>query len=123
MEQKQDGAGQGERPRGSGRALAGIAEFLLARIADDEKNCGAYLTIYPGDTHPVSVLFRRVMDECAAKRAILGMHRNMPSPFIDGLCTTCAETGPGAQAFPCGTVKAIAAVYSDHADYRQEWAA
>lgn len=104
--------------------MMGIQEFLLARIEQDER---AAMKLAETDNRPVLSLAitvnhpQRILAECAAKRAILGMHRNMPSPFEEGLCAVCAETGPDAQAFPCDTIKALAAVYSDHPAYQEEW--
>lgn len=66
----------------------------------------------------------RVLAECAAKRAIIRGHRRVADLYEDALgdtCTACFSSGPDAQAFPCATVRALAAVYADHADYRDEW--
>lgn len=100
-----------------------ITEFLLARIAEDEEEaarmgCTEYYDGGWSIEHEIHI--RR---ECAAKRAIIGMHRKSPSPFDEGLCAMCAEAGANGQAYPCDTIKVLAAIYSDHPDYRQEWAA
>lgn len=119
-----------------------ITEFLLARIAEDEAVAGevrewdaahypdlarefhsqleAYSYGYDNDPM-ISAHPSRIFAECAAKRSLVEMHRNMPSPFEDGLCAMCAETGANAQAYPCDTIKALAVVYSDHPDYQDEW--
>lgn len=67
----------------------------------------------------------RILAECAAKRAILNIHTDR-----DGDCSRCSDyawfavlDGGDHETYPCPTVKAIAAVYSDHPDYRKEWAA
>jgi hypothetical protein len=72
----------------------------------------------------------RVLREVAAKRAILAEH----GPANGGrdadrcrVCTAIAHTGMGhadARRFraPCPTLLFLAAVYSDHPDYRAEWA-
>lgn len=46
-----------------------ITDFLLERITEDEANAGRYVSIFPdGDMSP---LFRRILAECEAKRAIV----------------------------------------------------
>lgn len=74
----------------------------------------------------------RVLAECAAKRVVIEAH---PPYYADPnydrsdvLCGTCGLEPeeecypPGAVEYPCPTLKALAAVYKDHPDYRQEWA-
>jgi hypothetical protein len=65
----------------------------------------------------------RVLREVAAGRAILAVHAQLNDSIW---CQTC---DPGADPFgdsdawyPCRTLRAVAAVWSDHADYRAEWA-
>ena len=72
----------------------------------------------------------RVLRDVEAKRAILAEH----GPANGGrdadrcrVCTAITHTGAGhtdARRFraPCPTLLFLAAVYSDHPDYRQEWA-
>jgi hypothetical protein len=67
----------------------------------------------------------RVLAECAAKRAIIGGHegrRDLYGGRDAYLCEMCTEAGPNAQGWPCATLKALAAVYSDHPDYDKDWA-
>ena len=75
----------------------------------------------------------RVLREVAAKRAIVAAHQPMEALYggwrIDktwqerGLvCTTCGfDDSESGVAWPCLTIRSLAAVYSDHDDYRQEW--
>ena len=71
----------------------------------------------------------RVLREVAAKRAILAEHgpaNGGRDPDRCRVCTAIAPTGMGhtdARRFraPCPTLLFLAAVYSDHPDYRQEW--
>lgn len=73
----------------------------------------------------------RVLAECAAKRQIVELHQ--PD---DDKCSVCsheidyASDGYGGEYYenrrtgddwPCATLRAIAAVYSDHPDYREDW--
>lgn len=69
----------------------------------------------------------RVLREVAAKRAILDRH--MPhQPAFGGLaCNWCSEDVDdrpqiAKESWPCPDVRSLAAVWSDHQDYRQEWA-
>ena len=58
----------------------------------------------------------RVLREVEAKRAILRWHPSERMRYIDASrCPQCELT------WPCPTVRLIAAVYSDHPDYRDEW--
>lgn len=74
----------------------------------------------------------RVLAECAAKRRIVELHQ--PD---DDKCSVCsheigyASDGYGGEYYenqrtgndwPCATLRALTAVYSDHPDYRQDWA-
>lgn len=97
-----------------------IAEFLLARIAEDEM-VATVLCASPADL--------RILRECAAKRAILKEHE-LSLDMRDPYCDTCAEwwhaelgEGPPMVPYPCPTTKALATVYSDHPDYKHEWKA
>ena len=56
----------------------------------------------------------RVLREVAAKRAILAEHAAGADP--------CDVHDASLRTIPCDTVLHIAAVWSDHDDYRQEWA-
>lgn len=56
----------------------------------------------------------RVLAECAAKRAIIAECR--PGTLDD------LDVGEDDQPAPMWVARALAAVYKDHPDYRQEWA-
>ncbi|AYR00918.1 hypothetical protein PP636_gp55 [Arthrobacter phage Hestia] len=56
----------------------------------------------------------RVLAECAAKRAIAGLHKVGADQ--------CDEHNAMFESIPCSTIRALAAVYKDHPDYQQEWA-
>jgi hypothetical protein len=105
-----------------------ITEFLEARIAEDEAQAHNVLvfrmnprTNMPGN----QAIPARVRAECAAKRAILGIHKDR-----EGDCEQCSDYGWFAvldgpmdhEEFPCPTIRAITTIYKDHPDYRQEWA-
>lgn len=122
-----------------------ITEFLLARIADDEAGAGAIPHDRPwlvGLTDP-----RRIRRECAAKRRIVeqasatptcGGHdpefyahfeaeygftpaRHLPEEYAAGCdgCAAAESVGIQDQTY----LRALATIYADHPDYREEWAA
>lgn len=96
-----------------------LTEFLLARIAEDEQmaNEGVDAGRCTCRPNPRSLLRRidvhhpqcalRVLAECEAKRRIVA---------------DCAEyEGPETDGLSWRTLHAIALVYADHPDYRDEW--
>lgn len=71
----------------------------------------------------------RVLAECAAKRAILGLHGPVKDDgWLSGSahdylwCGSCGSIDDSPEPHPCDTLKALAAIYADHPDYQQEWA-
>lgn len=109
------------RTRKDGSVPLTITEFLEARIAEDEERA-TYVLKY-GDW---GGLFKppRVLAECAAKRAIIaqadeatGLDMSVDNERLVGRRDMAEEPY-------CGDVilSALAAVYKDHPDYRQEWA-
>ena len=74
----------------------------------------------------------RALREVAAKRAILAAHGPDPIDKFGGIakprCLVCLAGRDGyeelwvADSWPCLTLRLLAAVYSDHPDYQQEWA-
>lgn len=58
----------------------------------------------------------RVLAECKAKRRVIGQHpHELNADDTVRRCSTCRGEGL------CGTLRALAAVYADHPDYRPEW--
>ena len=113
-----------------------ITEFLEARIAEDEKWAQQEDTDYADTTllptydseNQANWSTPRVLAECAAKRAIIAEHGRDDHSTAD-YCETCAEwwksevgEGPPGVAWPCPSLRAIAAVYADHPNYDPEWA-
>jgi hypothetical protein len=107
-----------------------LAEFLHARIAEDEQwvggqplgRWGCVMDSYPPTYPPWTPdnLFR-VLAECAAKRQIIELHG-----LNDGtdwpVCLVCCDSaGYEAELYPCATLRLLAVPYADHPDYRQEW--
>ena len=93
----------------------------LGDLAWGEEHCECGLAMRKG----------RVLREVAAKRAILALHPiaseeiwtrdddDHPVKVREYDCYRCGWVPPDVQA--CGTLRALAAVYSDHPDDRQEW--
>ena len=128
-----------------------IAEFLLARVAEDEQVArtvrvqkswdydGGWTIGEPydevcesNDAESLEHIARwdpaRVLAECEAKRRIVAEHPGTVQ------CETCldhedSEEGPEGDAYnyvvmkgaPCPTLRLLALPYADHADYREEW--
>jgi hypothetical protein len=95
-----------------------LAEFLLARIAEDERWISAYaVTSIPEH----SAFGRWLRADGEAKRRILGLHPESPA----AVCNTCTEFGgyEGAEYvyYPCPTLCALVLPYADHPDFRAEW--
>ena len=97
------------------RAVAGptLAEFLNARLDEDERHADTVGAVAWRTGYTAA----RVLREVAAKRAILYIHDADPK------CAVCHDGGWDwePEDWPCPTIRALAAVYSDHPDYLQEW--
>jgi len=101
-----------------------LAAFLAARLDEDEAAVSVFFGRDFGPSRPSR--------EIDAKRAILAEHVSTedlgaPIPAVCNRCTTDAIqirfiSPTECLPWPCPTVRALAAVYSDHPDYRQEWA-
>ena len=110
----------------STEAAPTIIEFLLARIAEDEREAKICLAQYQRGEGGSTPRWTRQLAECAAKRAIIAQHRHDPDPQGEmggDVCTMCVDSGPEAQGWPCMTLLPLASIYSDHPDYQQDWAA
>lgn len=114
--------------------MSDIVEFLEARIAEDEARAGSgwsrlgdsrWETTNEGQDFLTP---SAVLDECAAKRAIIELHAPIKDEgWVSGKdhgylwCGSCGSIDDSPEPYPCDTLKAIAAVYKDHPDYQQEW--
>lgn len=112
--------------------MSSLTEFLLARITEDEAVAGAGTTmradayarhtaLWNGAGHLPVMTAKRLKAECAAKRAIMERHCSLDG---DGqLCDWCITHDLSDQPlpWPCPDLLALASVYADHPDYRDEW--
>ena len=107
-----------------------LTDFLLARIAEDEavaRQAEADSAAAGGDPSILGEYYdpARVLAECEAKRRIVEMHHSTPAPGVDRdgfdlggyWCNECDD----GISWPCPTLRALAAVYAGHPDYRDEW--
>ena len=100
-----------------------LAEFLLARIAEDEaearkrmhhaqqndltvrdpKHLGQFM---PGwwEWREIEAFAARVLAECEAKRSLIDWHHRIPLPYERD-----------------HMLRRMSIAYADHPDYRQEW--
>lgn len=97
-----------------------ITEFILARVAEDEKEARAMdedLRKYPPSTYELAQVPmldmgvpERVLAECEAKRTIVEQFDGWDGLVYDGW-TQAASLVLGE----------FAAIWADHPDYREEW--
>ncbi len=114
-----------------------ITDFLLARIAEEELDA-RYVVGHPEyDGRLPGRLMRKILRECEAKRRIIDEHARSPLDATEVIypakgkpydltypaCQTCVMDDPQRHPlqYPCPTIRALAAVYADHADYDPEW--
>ncbi len=123
--------------------MSDLADFLLARIAEDEQkaqwaaHAWASEFVVEGATDTGNGWVRahvarwaplKILAECEAKRRIIDLHSDTRDHGAGGIthtgrCDTCGENiwrDPDDQ-FPCETLKAVALPYADRPDYREEW--
>jgi hypothetical protein len=93
--------------------MSDLTEFLLARIAEDERRWGnpAFVRLVGPD---LSEFVVRTRAECAAKRAIVEGHAESwelgKADYLEGVWRSEDHT-----------IRLLAAVYADHPDYLEEW--
>ena len=91
-----------------------ITEFLEARIAEDEKMARFY--------GPFAMGTARVLAECAAKRAIIVQAQKATELERDWDEQEWQGTVEHSEPYAGDAILyALAAVYADHPEYRQEW--
>jgi Family of unknown function (DUF6221) len=92
------------------------AEFLTARLAEDEERAKARVI-----DAPYWLDADRLLREVEAKRKILGRHSRESRESGPGsgyaFCAWCPDDIP----WPCEDVHDLAAVWSDHPDYDKDW--
>ena len=108
-----------------------LTAFLTARLDEDEASARDVRYIWP-TSFEITLNPARVLREVEAGRAILTLHNRTHECPI-GSAEQSAVKGPwlyiasehvevAGTEWPCTTLRHLAAVYSGHPDYRQEWA-
>jgi uncharacterized protein DUF6221 len=108
--------------------MSDLAEFLLARIAEDEE---AVRGISSGSGDPDFYWGPdRVRGECAARRRIVELHRaiDIYPRWPEGDCAECSDSGASGAVdghfsveHPCPTLRLLALPHAEHPDYLDEW--
>lgn len=119
-----------------------IAEFLLARIAEDEKQAEGgvryEVAIHYSGGGDWESLEERWLAECAAKKAIVAVHREesldgsteddlqyyaeFPEEAPRSRCAECSCYSDCVVSLnECRTLRALAAIYAAHPDYDESW--
>jgi hypothetical protein len=110
--------GRGEWVQATDR---GIATVHGIRIADTHALATAHIARHDP---------ARVLAESKAKRRIVERHEGVADSTAYGsptgyACRVClkfhADYDCENEQWPCATIRALAAVYADHPDYREEW--
>jgi hypothetical protein len=115
--------------------MGDLAAFYAARLDEDEAaaNANVLITRVSADDPQIDRLLQYLLDpgrwlrQVEAGRAILALHRpgrwNADDDPADIHCAECTadEDLYKAQIWPCPTLRHLAAVYSDHEGYRDEW--
>jgi hypothetical protein len=98
--------------------MTDLAEFLLARIAEDEQAAEATRASFGDEGCYECSLGRplRVLADCEAKRRILELHKSG-----DAWCDHCSGWYGPDPAADCPTLRLLALPYADHPDFREGW--
>lgn len=104
-----------------------ITEFLEARIAEDEAECGPMASLDDDDRGGWAIAYaERVLAECAAKRAILAFDQDKqiwePRGFSSDTDSGAFISGGPKNPQARHVTQILAAIYKDHPDYQREWA-
>lgn len=97
--------------------MADPAEWVLARIAEDEEAYWMSMQTagdFTGKTGPVDP--GRLLRDCEAKRRVVNLHRAVGPT---GSCLTCDSAFP----WPCPTLTALSVAYDWHDEYNAVWRA
>lgn len=105
--------------------MTDLAEFLLARIAEDDIIARRSTDL--GDLEAAGWYPDRILAECEAQRRIVAEHSRFHHDGRDW-CRVCVApqgfpvAGDPGTPYPCATLRALTLPYADHSDYRPEWA-
>jgi hypothetical protein len=87
--------------------------------------------LWPAARHIADNDPARVLGEVAALRAVVDLHApgreimrcdaNANFQDITAECRACRTPKFPAPAYPCATLRALAAMWADHSDYKESW--
>jgi len=105
-----------------------VAEFLRARLAEDEAELlrdeqalSEDQAAAPSNRTPDSGAVHRRRAELRAKRAILELHQGLADIWGFHGCLTCGNVADTTAGYPCPTVRELAAIYRGHPSYDEAW--
>jgi hypothetical protein len=104
-----------------------LTEFLLARIADEERAAFTRIEQTPNDSSSgqlLRALTDQLLIELEAKRRVIEVHTGVhPCAVGHGWAGVRPEGAAGVYSAdePCPTLRALAASHDDHPEYRPEW--
>ena len=117
-----------------------IAEFILARVGEEEEVAHALLDDEPAGgawdspaaaDHVAWWNPWRVQSACLARRLIVRAHGHtgpqvVRAPgavpeLVPATCETCRDADGQPATWPCYTLTVLASEWADHPDYRHEW--
>lgn len=96
-----------------------LAEWLLDRIAEDEREADVMMRQYQSGGDVSSRRWRRVLAECGAKRRIVELHDEALHAEFDRRDASAM----GAWLMHQDVLRALASVYADAPGFREEWRA
>jgi hypothetical protein len=100
-----------------------LAEFLLARVGEDEAVARAVRGSGVHDDRPLVKEWigvanpQRMLVWSDARRRIVALHRTATGAGTDA-AATCGGCG---HPEPCPTLRLMALPFADHPDYREDW--
>ncbi|HEY2044412.1 MAG TPA: DUF6221 family protein [Jatrophihabitans sp.] len=123
--------------------MSELADFILARIEEEERECRARLDRQPATDDTVTddvvtddvvtddvvtddlVSPGRLLLHCLARRKLVALHEihivdDGQDAMLDGESRSC-RAGQNERDFICPTLRMLALPYFDHADYQQRW--
>lgn len=104
--------------------MSDLADFLLARIAEEEQACQAQLYGRAGAAEQLMSPGRLLL-HCAARRNLIALHEIHVAvagrkTMIDGESGSCRNART-ERDFICPTLRVLALPYFDHPDYQPRW--
>jgi hypothetical protein len=105
--------------------IESVADFLLARITDDEAVATSVLGWGVYDERPevkewiVLANPTRMLVWSGVRRNLVSLHSSVGADVErDGAEPTCEDC---TQPMPCRTLRMLATLYADHPDFQEQW--